>query len=747
MSDLALRLAHAIKQPTTVDVDAADDAEFQSSADWFRHPGGAVHTNYISYDTIANHADREYLTWRTVADDRVTHEHSLAASLRDWVRDTSVEEIARVLDTVPDGLGAHPETGRSFSFLGWQRLSMAHAVSHLFDVTSRVEVTPENLQSLAAYRDGEARRHIPITAQMSMLAGSCPDRIICDLGTACGKTSWSLGVAMGLLLGQKFEDLKRDHRRKSMGLCVRGPPDAPIARLVIVAAAGMTFQHFVDTARRMVPRAEKMDSTAVVYVWDKVGKNYNTTLASQMAANAVVIWVVPVEKIMHVLRENPCVTVPVVITDEYTVNTPRERSATDQSYVMKNIITQATPQDLQDATRGNRSWLREHFGGFLYAPRRIPSMIHRREWNASKLAADQLVKFDLMTLTPFRAPVRDELRPLIPQGLAVTFLRSRRITLAAHLMDSTSDLVPADFTNVLLSQMSAVDDASRERLRTSLANAVTTPVSLVEILDGLTLRYGTDRSTIDRLKGRLTEYSVECPICKMEDAPGLNLYGCCGYCVCDNCYGACSRNCPFCRTAVRDHLPRAEVQTEEERQADEARDAVNRRVREDEDYPPAPPSPIVLNPVELRRNNVLANVTHALHYLRDHGHRRLLIVLERYRYADDLSSTVDIDQLSAVTGVQITRVDRMLGGKAMQFAQAKRVFDSSDPRAMAFLCYGVNDTFMVGTDLAAADGIVVVGSIPPHILTQAIARTMRPNELRDNSRPMQQINVYVGHRV
>ena len=105
-----------------------------------------------------------------------------------------------------------------------------------------------------------------------------------------------------------------------------------------------------------------------------------------MTSNAVVIWVVPSEKIMRA-RENPCVTVPVVITDEYTVNTPRERSATDQSYVMKNIITQATPQDLQDATRGNRSCFAST-GGFLYAPRHIPALIRRREWNASKLAAD-----------------------------------------------------------------------------------------------------------------------------------------------------------------------------------------------------------------------------------------------------------------------------------------------------------------------------------------------------------------------
>ena len=61
---------------------------------------------------------------------------------------------------------------------------------------------------------------------------------------------------------------------------------------------------------------------------------------------------------------------------------------------------------------------------------------------------------------------------------------------------------------------------------------------------------------------------------------------------------------------------------------------------------------------------------------------------------------------------------------------------------MGLLCYGVTDTFMVGTDLASADAIVVVGNIHGSILTQAISRTLRPNEQRDNMRPLPQINIY-----
>jgi hypothetical protein len=141
-------------------------------------------------------------------------------------------------------------------------------------------------------------------------------------------------------------------------------------------------------------------------------------------------------------------------------------------------------------------------------------------------------------------------------------------------------------------------------------------------------------------------------------------------------------------------------------------------------------------------NNILANVTRSIHHLTHHGHKRLLIVLERPNWGMDLSNQLDISRLSRVTGVDITRVDRMLSGKASAFAKVKRDFDSPNPQPMGLLCYGVTDTFMVGTDLASADSIVVVGNIHDSILTQAISRTLRPNEQRDNMRPLPQIHIY-----
>lgn len=743
-TELSLMLARKLKTHTAVGVE--NETEYLNAKLWFKRPAGS-YTNYISYTNIAWHSEREYMTWRHVGDNRITHEHDLHAKLQQWVRDHTEEEIATVLDRVPAGLGADPDTGKAFNFCAWQRLSAAHWSRHLFDVTTRVEITTENLRSIANYSEGEAgrARKIPIGTQMTMYEGSCPDKFICDLGTAGGKTSWSIAAALSKLIGNEFSLLRQEHRQKSMGTFVRGPPVVKMARMIVVAAAGMTFRHFVNTAQRMIPRVEAMDPTIVVHVWEKIGKQWNTTIAASLPTNAVLIWVVPVERIMDVLRYDPSVTIPIVITDEFTVNTPKERSLTDQSFVMKNLITQATPQALQDATRGNRSWLKDEFGGYLYAPSQLKYLVRDRRWKDAQMATEQLAKLDLMTLTPFRRLVRDELRDKISVGIANTFVRSRRVTMASHLTGSASDVVPANFTNIVLSQLASfyLNDESRDRLTETLNESVVQPSRIIEVLDACTSRFPTtDRTAIRRLQTRLAEFSEECPICKNENMTDPNLFGCCGYCVCDVCYGICNNRCPFCRTTVRNTIPRGEIVDEDTRRQIEENERRLMERANDEKYPPKTEEHAILNPPAMRSNNILANVTHAIHFLTHHGHTRLLIVLERPTYGLDLSHQLDLDRLSCVTGVAITRVDRMLSGKATEFAKVKREYDSPNPQPMGMLCYGVTDTFMVGTDLASADSIVIVGNIPESILTQGISRTLRPNEQRDNTRPLPQINIY-----
>ena len=114
----ALRLAHAIKR-TAIDVDAAGGAEFQSAAGSVTRAEECTPSTFRTTPSPTTPTS-EYLKWRTVADDVVAR-----LGARHERRGNRARATVR-----PDGLGAHPETGRSFSFLGWQRTTW-RAVSHL----------------------------------------------------------------------------------------------------------------------------------------------------------------------------------------------------------------------------------------------------------------------------------------------------------------------------------------------------------------------------------------------------------------------------------------------------------------------------------------------------------------------------------------------------------------------------------------------------------------------------------------
>ena len=153
----------------------------------------------------------------------------------------------------------------------------------------------------------------------------------------------------------------------------------------------------------------------------------------------------------------------------------------------------------------------------------------------------------------------------------------------------------------------------------------------------------------------------------------------------------------------------------------------------------------LLDPSSMRSNNLVRNLTLVLHTIVKEQPRRnrILIVLERLKPMGDLSvSRVNIARLSSVTNVKISCVHNLLSGKGRMFAEIKQSFDSSDDQSMAMLCYGTMDTFLVGTDLASTNAIVIVGSFHAKILTQALGRAMRPNLLRNNSVPIKKYCIY-----
>ena len=142
------------------------------------------------------------------------------------------------------------------------------------------------------------------------------------------------------------------------------------------------------------------------------------------------------------------------------------------------------------------------------------------------------------------------------------------------------------------------------------------------------------------------------------------------------------------------------------------------------------------------RNTQITNLTHTFHHVRDIGCKRILVVVERHEYGLDLGTYLNIPLLSERTGIDITRVDELIRGKGSQFAKLKAEFDSPDPRQMCFFCYGIDERFLVGTDLAHADCLITVGSIRDSILTQTLGRVLRPRRERDNTQPMKLFKIY-----
>lgn len=728
----ALVLAQQAK--TTV---VPDELSYLPSTEWFKRSSSRPCT-VVRYEDIAHHADQEYRAFRTVHPRIHTHS-TLEESLARWIREIPVEDLANLIEETPDGLAADHNNGLSVRFTTWQRISMLFRIDPPFDVTVSIKIGVDDMHDLAMYTDQERlhARKIPIQSEFSILKGTFPDVSLVDIQTAGGKTAWVVGVAALALSSTRFSRLYADVKGKLRGVMFQGPVQIRIARLVLISAAGSTFDHFVKTIERLIPRLK--DTTVHYVIWSKMSKDYSVA-AAEALHNTVVFWVVPVKRVNEILRQSPHISVAVGITDEFTVDTPRERSVTAKSPVIKQMIAQATPQALCEATRGNRSWLKELLGGPLVEPRLIELQVRYRSWTMAQIACDQYCKLQLMTLTPFRPLIRNDLKALMPPSLHVFFARSKRVTLVSQILDSTVDMVPASLANVIVYSLRDYhpDPVAVAEFRTTLTQRNVPPTELQRLVEEIpSTQTHPSIACRTRLLERIGEFaSQSCPICYREASP--RIFGCCGYCVCETCFESCGVRCPFCRSPISTLYHRRDVMLQEEQSPDDA-------VESDPDYPSCP----VMDGIDLqtdlathahRRNKQLTNLTMTLHVLKKHGYTRPLILVERQRerFNDvvDFSTYVNTDSLTRQTGFRVSRVDHILGGKATLFVKVKRQFDTPDPQPMALLSYGINEAFLVGTNLDWADSIVTVGNISSAILTQALGRIFRPRISRDNSKPM-----------
>lgn len=733
-----MQLAAAAKDSATSSpMDAAPPVPV---SEWFLHtPTPRV----VPYASIAHHADEEYAKWRTIDPEYMEHFHDEADNLNAWILGLSEDALADIIDRTPSGLAACEHTGVSVQFTAWQRISMAYYVEAPFATTSKITTLESAITRIC---HGGVRRRIPMASQRSLQAGVCRDVGIVDLPTAAGKTAWSLCVAY-LLAGPRFDAIVGEYHAKMAGTLVHGSPCLQVARLVLVSASATTFDHFAQTLRRLVPIFESMAAYRVE-VWTTMGQVYTAKHATTRPPGTIVFWIIPASSFTTTLRLTPDVAIPVCVTDEYIVDPPRERAISHQSSVLKHMIMLATPQALVSVTMSGRSWLRRYFGGGLTGPRSIHRMLENREWNAAQLAIDQACMLDLMTTTLFRNYVRSDLRHLVPPSLVMLTVLSKRLTITSSLLDMQTDMVPSSLCNVVLGLMADanLDDASRVKVRSVLENAALTPAQLRSAFEFLPAV-----GCITRMLTRIDEFQQACPICFGESGSSFRIFGCCGYCVCEECYTSCHNQCAFCRTPVRSHMPRALV---------ESADATLLRERTvvEGDYPSRP---LMLDDVANRPSittsmaqlcmphlSQKANLSLTLHCLAAYGYRRTVVVIECHGYYHRAAgTTLDYAELGQRTGYAVTPVYNLMGGKGTLFKPVKDKFDSSDPMPMAIVCKSTTEKFLIGTDITSVDSLVTVGDIPQKTLTQIIGRLFRPNSLRDNTKPILATRVITGGRM
>lgn len=701
---------------------------------WFSRPS-STHFRDVSYSDITSDAETKFSDFMKVSDPNVRFECDMEDKLIEWIQSLTTEELAFKLETTVstcDADGMNP----AFHFTPFQRLLMYVYAHFPVTCTAELEVSSEGIRALTGCESGV--RKIPIRSRRTLLKGSAIDIGIFNGPTASGKTAMSLSMGAMLVSNSNFPLLTQEYRAKKLGQVFDGAPDMLVARLVIIATGASVFDHFRTTLLRLKTHLEACMG-AELEVWTTVGVRTSIRIAGERPSGKVVFWILPLTKLVTVMRATPEMGVAVVIVDEFTVDTPRVRFQSRESAVLKYIVPIATPQDLTEATRG-KSFLSQAFGGVLTSPRYIQSLVQSHRFNDAQRVADQVCILHLSVFTPFRKWLREDLSSLVPPGIRVVFVKSRRLTLSSFLLDSDADFVPASPKSVVFHMLRRhnLTQESVSRIEVAFQGGFVGMLNLEDALSSASIvseyaylvnAFHTDR---DRILDRLRDFRAECPICSEPQTTRPRIFMCCGYVVCEGCFHRASSTCFFCRAPIEQRVPRSSLPS-----------VVSS---------PPPPAPPLVASEDLFADlaactgetlSQLENLLSSLSCLMLHQVNRILVVSEggvctQTRDAANERIKREIEGI----GIEAMCVDNTFSGKGTAFANMKRRFDSQDPAAVAMCCFDMKDELLVGTNLDRVQALVTIGSIPTKTLTQAMGRIFRPLASRDNSKRIPLLRIY-----
>lgn len=673
--------------------------------EWFSKPYFS-NTKKVKYTTMANYADQEMETWLKLPSENINIYNDFDENLKEWLYSQSVEDLARLIDKTPRGC-------EGLVLTPWQRLYIMFLCKRPFSSTSSLSVNAEQLADLQKQYTGKKRK-ITIGSRYSINKNATQTINIVALATAGGKTLTCLIIA-NILVTWMFDDIVKQQKERCSGLVYHGSSSTNVARLVMVCGSGGVHYHWINEFKRILTEFKRMQPNINYVVWDGQSKHHSVENALK-DENTVTFWFLQISKINEEMRKFPDIGVAVVITDEMTIDTPREKMKTHQSNVLVRLLPQATPQALKCATQGCTSWLREAFGGELISPKYLERLLQRNDFKTAQLCMDQYCKIMQYMPLGFRNQIRLDLQELIPKGMTVIHVPSKRGTLSSYLTNSEADIVPASFNNVLRSKLPLYnldyENSGLKELNQTLENE--SSVSIKDIIKKLnTIKTKDGRKLVDnpeikRMMERMEEFCEECPIC-CNETNDVKMMTCCSYCVCSNCHNRWDK-CAFCRKPIQNHvgIPIPPDQVQEFLVQPELESTIAFHAD--------------------KKNMQMKNLKIVLESLKRHNHKRILLMVDIFSLSGE-GVTSFVSNISENLNMRVYDTEYATNGKGTGFKNIKEMFDDTEKykEPMVLLCSNhAHSGVLVGVDLKHADSVVVVGDIPESIGTQLMGRVFRP---------------------
>ena len=682
-----------------------------------------VNKKIVYYTEISQTADKEMKKWLKVPD-FLTYSNNFEDKISKWISEISISDLENIMSSF------------STFFTPWQRLFIyyvcKHPISYSVSLTAGAQVLNQKRDDYVGYQSSKKRK-IDISAAFSSFENVTQTINILPIGTAGGKTSMSISIG-NYLITTGFEDLKRQYISRCAGIPFSGFGEPEVVPLVLVCSFGGVHNHWINECNRLMNDFMNICPGVHYNIWDGQGKDKSIedALNNYKENGTVTFWFLQIQKMNEELRKNPYIAVAVMITDEMTVDTPREKTKTNKSPVCVNLLPQATPQALVESTRGCTSWLKEAFNGEMTSINYISRYIDHGRYKEAQNVAEQYCK--LMQFMPmfFREQIRFDLQNMVPVGMNILHIKSKRGTLASHLMDSTADIVPASFQNVLKSNIPYhqfdYETCGLKDLDCLLKTS--TSIKIEEILDRLKeikSRANVALSSIpsvSRMISRMQDFCEECPICwSKSESP--RMMTCCSYCVCSTCFNNINR-CAFCREEINDHV---EVQTEHE---------VENEFLTQCDLE----GTIFFN--TNNSNLQMKNLGLVLKSMSEHDYKRILLMTDIYSLTREATNKF-ISNIYEKFGFHVYNTENATNGKGTSFKFIKENFDSIEKHSepIILLCNNHHHSnVLVGVDFKYADAMIVVGDVVPRLATQLVGRVFRPLKERDNNKFIPFVRIY-----